>query len=173
MGDAFRQVDSFTLYPVSIRLRRSRILNALLVIVYATAVLVFVCAAHSVLFSLAVLPVSFVLYRWEQRRLQMLDGCRLVLDKQGTINLVRPGENDAQQLAGALCADDCVDFGWALWLCWPLIAHDAPAKQRNFLSRMFRRRYHALMLLPDQMMRADWRRLRLWLRYADRRSGRV
>lgn len=49
-----------------------------------------------------------------------------------------------------------VDMGWAIWLQWCEVTS---------LSGGVPRRSGALMLMPDQCLRGEWRQLRIWLRH--------
>ena len=74
----------------------------------------------------------------------------LILDESGSLAHGRKGF-----FLRATPQAGCADLGWAVWLRWQLV----PATPRR------RAISGAMMLLPDNIAKQEWRSLRVWLRH--------
>lgn len=146
-------------FPLEIQLQSSIRLRALLVGLHGLTAVALVAAAWRVLPTVAIATAvlalagsAFLSDRAERRK----SGLALLLDEQGLLTITPGGVEGAQMLASR------ADLGWAVWLHWcvPATGPDT-AMRRGYM-----------MLVPDNLLPAEWRGLRIWLRHrAGARQG--
>jgi len=147
--------------PAVIALRPSRRLTALSFFLHLLIAAAFVGSSLPlpvIVLALLALLLSFIFTLTAERRKASM---RLRLDRDAGIALALSDSVDGEESwrKGIARASGCVDFGWAIWLRW------SPSPRQRQSQSVLHRRPTALMLLPDHVAAADWRRLRIWLRH--------
>lgn len=136
-------------YPLELRLRPSRRAILLIAAIHLIAAIAFLLMPSWWIKVPMILILGMSLAFAITTERQKLDRI-LILDESGSLTYGRKGF-----FLRARPQPGCADFGWAIWLRWRLVS---TAPRRRAVSG-------AMMLMPDNLERQDWRAVRAWLRH--------
>lgn len=136
---------------ISIMLHRSYVLDILLIVVHTTAAL---CVASSPIPE-TIRDISFIIILLSLAKSLLRKGfSHLVLE--GTTQQLRLTRSDSALFKGAICRENAISSIFAV-VNWQAEGHVSTFRT---------------LLLPDQMTKEDFRRIRVWLRWGIMKNER-
>lgn len=143
-------------FTADLTFRRSHTLIVLIAAIHLIAAIAFVRSSLPIAICLIVVT-GLAISAWSALSGALQQGTRqglLRLGEQGKIAWPTK-QDDISCPVGQVVPQQCVNFGWAIWLGWRFRDRLLPSLRRQRFS----------MLLRDQFTPEDWRLLNIWLRH--------